>query len=116
MATGSRRSLANKVAVVTGAGRGLGRAYADALAARGARVCIAEIDPETGARAAAALPDGRLFQADVGDPEQVQACLDFVLRELGRVDVLVNNAGDVGLFPSLDITREQWDAVLRVHL
>jgi NAD(P)-dependent dehydrogenase (short-subunit alcohol dehydrogenase family) len=102
--------------VVTGAGRGLGRGYADALAARGARVCIAEIDPETGARAAAALPDGRFFQADVGDPAQVQACLEFVLRELGRVDVLVNNAGNVGLFPSLDITRERWDAVLRVNL
>jgi NAD(P)-dependent dehydrogenase (short-subunit alcohol dehydrogenase family) len=116
MATGNSRSLAGKVAVVTGAGRGLGRAYAEALAARGARICVAEVDPETGASAAAALPDGRFYQTDVGDPEQVQACLEFVLREFGRVDVLVNNAGNVGLFPSLKITRAQWDAVLRVNL
>jgi NAD(P)-dependent dehydrogenase (short-subunit alcohol dehydrogenase family) len=116
MDTGSRRSLAGKVAVVTGAGRGLGRAYADALAARGARVCVAEVDPQTGQRTAAALPDGRFVQTDVGDPDQVQACLEFVMRELGRVDVLVNNAGNVGLFPSLEITRAQWDAVLHVNL
>ncbi len=116
MATGNSSSLAGKVAVVTGAGRGLGRAYADALAVRGARVCVAEVDPESGARAAAALPDGRFFETDVGDADQVQACLAFVLREFGQVDVLVNNAGNVGLFPSLDITREQWDAVLRVNL
>src|SRR5258708_14291247 len=116
MDTGSRRSLAGKVAVVTGAGRGLGRAYADALAARGARVCVAEVDAETGERTAAALPDGRFVQTDVGDPDQVQACLEFVVREMGRVDVLVNNAGNVGLFPSLEITRAQWDAVLRVNL
>src|SRR5258708_11785917 len=116
MDTGSRRSLAGKVAVVTGAGRGLGRAYAEGLAARGERVCVAEVDPQTGERAAAALPDGRFYQADVGDPDQVQACLEFVMREMGRVDVLVNNAGNVGLFPSLEITRAQWDAVLRVNL
>ncbi len=116
MATGSRRSLAGKVAVVTGAGRGLGRAYAEALAARGAHVCVAEVDPEAGERAAAALPDACFFHADVGDPDQVQACLQFVLSELGRVDVLVNNAGNVGLFPSLDITRVQWAGVLRVNL
>src|SRR6266550_7644264 len=70
MVTGSRRSLAGKVAVVTGAGRGLGRAYADALGARGARVCVAEVDPQTGERTAVALPDGRFCQTDVGDPDQ----------------------------------------------
>src|SRR5258708_26869245 len=104
MGTGSRRSLAGKVAVVTGAGRGLGRAYADALAARGAQVCVAEVDPETGERAAAALPDGRSFQVDVGDPDQVQACLEFVVRELRRVDVLGNHPGYPWLFPAPPIT------------
>src|SRR5205807_10280498 len=110
------RTLDGRVAVVTGAGRGLGRAYAEALSARGARVCIAEVDPALGERTAESLPEARFYQLDVGEPEQVQRCADFVRRELGRVDVLVNNAGDPGLYPSLEITRLQWDAVLRVNL
>jgi NAD(P)-dependent dehydrogenase (short-subunit alcohol dehydrogenase family) len=108
--------LEGRVAVVTGAGRGLGRAYAEALSARGARVCIAEIDPSLGRRTAESLPQARFYQLDVGDPEQVQRCADFVKLELGRVDILVNNAGNPGLYPSLEITRAQWDAVLRVNL
>src|SRR5579871_3728809 len=108
--------LDGKVAVVTGAGRGLGRAYAEALAQRGARVCIAEIDPQLGERSAAALGGARFFQVDVGDPLSVEQCANFVRTEFGRVDILVNNAGNPGLFPSLEISREQWDAVLRVNL
>ena len=111
-----RASLDGRVAVVTGGGRGLGRAYATALARRGARVCVAEIDPALGEAAAASLPDALFVRTDVGDPAQVEACLEAVLRAFGRVDVLVNNAGNVGLFPSLDITEAQWAAVLRVNL
>lgn len=109
-------SLEGQVAVVTGAGRGLGRAYAEALAARGARICVAEINPATGRQTAESLPGGRFFQLDAGDAEQVRRCVEFVAREFGRVDVLVNNAGNPGLYPSLEITRAEWDAVLRVNL
>ena len=108
--------LDGKVAVVTGAGRGLGRAYAEALTGQGARVCVAEIDAETGERTAASLAGARFFQVDVGDSAQVQLCAEFVTREFGRVDVLVNNAGNPGLYPSMQITRAEWDAVLRVNL
>lgn len=108
--------LEGKVAVVTGAGRGLGRAYADALSERGAGVCIAEIDSQLGERTAASLRDARFFQVDVGDADQVHGCAAFVKSEFGRIDILVNNAGNPGLFPSLEISREQWDAVLRVNL
>jgi len=109
-----------KVAVVTGAGRGLGRAYAERLARYGAYVCIAEVDSELGHASQTALkelqPAVKFFQTDVGDGESVQACVDFVLREFGRVDILINNAGNVGLYSSLEITRAQWERVLQVNL
>ena len=111
-----RGSLKGQVAVVTGGGRGLGLAYATALARRGARVCVAEIDPALGEAAVASLPDALFVRTDVGDPAQVEACLEAVLQAFGRVDVLINNAGNVGLFPSLEITEEQWATVLRVNL
>jgi NAD(P)-dependent dehydrogenase (short-subunit alcohol dehydrogenase family) len=109
-------SLAGQVAVVTGAGRGLGRAYAEALAARGARVCVAELDPGTGQDTADALTDARFCQLDVGDPLAIQRCAEFVSTEFGRLDILINNAGNPGLVASLEITRAQWDDVLRVNL
>ncbi len=108
--------LKGRVAVVTGAGRGLGRAYAEALSARGARVCIAEIDPVLGQRAAESLAEARFYQLDVGEPDQVQRCAVFLAQEWGHVDILVNNAGNTGLYPSLEITRQEWDAVLRINL
>ncbi len=109
-----------KVAVVTGAGRGLGRAYAETFARYGAQVCIAEVDADLGRASEAALRtfDSRVrfFQTDVGVAESVRACAAFVLSEFGRVDILVNNAGNVGLFPSLEISEEQWARVLQVNL
>jgi NAD(P)-dependent dehydrogenase (short-subunit alcohol dehydrogenase family) len=112
--------FSGQVAVVTGGGRGLGRAYAEALARHGASVCVAEIDPDLGRAAEAALssiaPAARFFQADVGERTEVDACVEFVLDQFGHVDVLVNNAGNVGVFPSLEVTEEQWAEVLRVNL
>lgn len=111
-----RASLANQVAVVTGAGRGLGRAYGEALAARGARVCVAELDSVTGQNTADALTGARFCQMDAGDPTGVARCAEFVITEFGRVDILINNAGNPGLVASVEITRAQWDDVLRVNL
>ena len=109
-----------KVAVVTGAGRGLGRAYAETLARHGARVCLAELDPGLGAATESALRGQgqpvRFWQTDVGDALAVRSCVEFVQREFGRVDILINNAGNVGLFPSLEISVEQWERVLQVNL
>ncbi|MCC7161240.1 MAG: SDR family oxidoreductase [Anaerolineae bacterium] len=112
--------MSGKVAVVTGAGRGLGKAYATALLRRGAQVCIAEIDPELGRASRAELsaigPRVEFFQTDAGDETSVEACRDFVLTEFGHVNILVNNAGNAGLVPSLELTREFWGRVLRVNL
>ncbi|MFC7886230.1 SDR family NAD(P)-dependent oxidoreductase [Streptomyces sp. NPDC057376] len=90
--------LEGRVAVVTGAGDGIGAAVARRFAAEGARVLVAEVNEETG-RAVADEIDGRFLRTDVGDKAQVLAVIDCAVRELGGVDILVNNAwatGDLG--------------------
>jgi NAD(P)-dependent dehydrogenase (short-subunit alcohol dehydrogenase family) len=112
--------FSGQVAVVTGAGRGLGRAYAETLARAGARVCLAELDPVSGQATAAALetvaPDVLFVQTDVGDSAQVQHCLERVLAHFGRVDILINNAGNEGRYVSLDISESSWQTIFRVNL
>lgn len=91
-------SLEGRVAIVTGAGDGIGAAVARRFAADGARVLVAELNEETG-RATADEIGGRFVRTDVSDKAQVLAMVDTAVREWGGVDILVNNAwgaGDVG--------------------
>ena len=88
------RSLSGKVAVVTGGGRGIGAATARALAAAGARVAIGDLDLATAKATAAAIGgDALALSLDVTDRPGYTAFLDEVERQLGPIDVLVNNAG-----------------------
>ena len=115
-----RFQLDGRVAVVTGAGRGMGKACAAALAEAGATVVIAEIDPQTGPDAASDLL-GRGFrvealQLDVTNSRQVTEVAAALHERHGCIDVLVNNAGIGSNTPALDMGDDEWLRVVDVNL
>jgi 3-oxoacyl-[acyl-carrier protein] reductase len=109
-----------RVAVVTGAGRGLGAAIAEELSAQGAAVVVADRDAELAAATAERLrAAGRVAVtavADVCDREQVTALFDAAMAEHGRLDILVNNAGVGAVAPSHALALEVWSRTLAVNL
>jgi NAD(P)-dependent dehydrogenase (short-subunit alcohol dehydrogenase family) len=108
--------LAQKVAIVTGASRGIGYACAERLVREGARVMLVDVRQE-GAAAAEALGDNaRFFCADVSQKSDVDAMLAATLSAFGQVDILVNNAGVTHAADFLDLAEEDFDRVLRVNL
>ncbi|MBW2057396.1 MAG: 3-oxoacyl-ACP reductase FabG [Deltaproteobacteria bacterium] len=112
--------LKGKKAIVTGAGQGIGRSIALKLAGEGADVAVAERNPETGEGTRRTLVDlGRealVFPIDVADQGEVQGMVDRVLEVWKRIDILVNNAGFDRGATLFKVTREDWEAVLGVHL
>ena len=107
--------LDGKVAVVTGAGRGIGRAIAIAYAKEGAKVvCSARsVDEIT---AVAAEVGGTAIRCDVTDEADIRALIDGALAAYGRLDILVNNAGAVARLPVHELPVEDWDHVMNVNL
>jgi 2-hydroxycyclohexanecarboxyl-CoA dehydrogenase len=111
--------LEDKVAVVTGAAQGIGRAIALRLAAEGARVAVADIQSDkaesTAADIRAAAGSAIAVTLDVSKLEDAVAAADRVERELGPIDILVNNAGWDKVEPFVDNTVETWDRVIAIN-
>lgn len=113
--------LAGKVAIITGAGQGLGQATAELFAAEKAAVVLADMNgpaAETvAARIRAAGGRAASVTVDVASATDAQRLVESALDAFGRIDVLVNNAAITGPFVDIaDIEEEQWDAVMRVNL
>jgi NAD(P)-dependent dehydrogenase (short-subunit alcohol dehydrogenase family) len=113
--------LNGKVALVTGAARGIGRGIALALAAEGARVAVnyrerADAADDVVRQIQEGGGDAAAFQANVGEYADVERMVRAVLERFGRIDVLVNNAGVVTRHLILDVPLEEWDRVVRTNL
>ena len=109
-----------QVAIVTGGGRGIGRAIAKAFAAEGATVIVAELNPEYGEATAQEIVDAggkaRFMATQVADRANVEAMVQRVVDEFGRIDILVNNAAILGENGHvLEIPQEVWDQVIGVN-
>ncbi len=111
--------LAGQVGLVTGAARGIGQAIADRFAANGCRVIYTDVD-EAGVRESAGkYPGSKGLRMDVTSDADIQAVMDQVTREFGRLDILVNNAGVNTLVHRVTLEafpRSEWDRILSVDL
>lgn len=112
--------LESQVAIITGGGRGIGRAIAKTFAQEGAAVIIAELDAAQGAATAQEIADAggtaRFIETQVADRASVEAMVQAVVDEFGRIDILVNNAAILGENgPFLEVSQEVWDRVIGVN-
>ena len=109
--------LTGRIAIVTGAGRGIGRAIATRLGRAGARVALLDLDEATAREAAAAIGGGAIgVRCDVSDNASVRAAVAEAERQLGPIDILVNNAGWDKFEPFLQSNEETWDRVIAINL
>jgi 3-oxoacyl-[acyl-carrier protein] reductase len=117
--------LQGRVAIVTGGGNGIGKAYCEALAAEGAAVAVAEIDGDAAERTASSLRSSGAraveIQTDVADEQSTARMAERTLSAFGRIDVLVNNAAvfatiPISRVPLEQISVQEWDQVMAVNL
>lgn len=112
--------VSQRVALITGAAKGIGASIADVLAQQGMHVLIGDIDEmQARSKAEALTGTGRsasALQIDVGDPASVAAAFEVIDRQCGRCDIVVNNAGIAKTFPFVDFPLDSWQAHLAINV
>jgi len=112
--------LSNRVAIVTGAARGIGKAIAVVLAQNGSDVVVADLNIKKAQETADEISkSGRRalpVQVDISSGRQVSDMVNKTLENFGKIDILVNNAGIIELMSIFDITEKQWDRIMSVNL
>jgi pyridoxal 4-dehydrogenase len=108
--------LKDRVAIVTGAAQGIGRAIAEKLDAEGATVVVADLNADGAAEAAGALERGHAVEADVSSPDSVKTMVSKAFEEHGKVDALVNNAAIVPFIAWDDVDLEHWRKIIDTNL
>ena len=112
-------TLSNKIALVTGAGQGIGKASALTIAKEGADVAVVDINGQTAEQTASEVMalgrQGLALQADVGDVSAIDRMVAQAIETFGRIDILVNNAGVTRRAYIMDLTEEDWDRIHRVN-
>jgi 2-hydroxycyclohexanecarboxyl-CoA dehydrogenase len=112
--------LKDKVAIVTGGGQGIGRAIALELAGEGAKVCVADLNPETAQKTAAEImamqKEAIAVKTDVTDLGQCEAMVKETIAAFGSVDIIVNNVGWDKMEPFMNSEPATWDKVIAINL
>jgi len=110
--------LTNKIALVTGGAKGIGRAITDTLSARGAKVIIADINLKNADEITQSLGRDRVHcvPTDISSETSIMQLYAFIAERFGRLDILVNNAGIFKATPIVDITAAEWDLIMSVNL
>lgn len=112
--------LKNKVAIVTGARRGMGRTHSLKLAEQGVKVVVSDISQEDCGKVVDEIQkaggEAMAIKCDVSKKDEVNKMVSEVVKKFGKVDILVNNAGIVQFKPFLELTEDEWDRTLNINL